>query len=144
MTKLLTILLLGLIVEAVGVVYLGKGLKEIGEPAQLNLGEVARLVGRGVTNKNIILGVAWEAAYFGCLLYLMSQADISFVWPVTALGFVLIALSAHFILGEYVSPLRWFGVCLITVGVAVIAYTEKVQQDGRTPRIQAAGRVSVR
>ncbi|MSU36658.1 MAG: hypothetical protein EXS36_16480 [Pedosphaera sp.] len=135
MAKLLIVLFVGLILEAVGVVYLGKGLKEIGEPPQVNAGEIARLLGRGATNKHILLGIALEAAYFGCLLYLMSQADISFVWPVSALGFVLTALSAHFLLGEYVSPLRWFGVSLIVAGAGVITYTETVKTESRSPTI---------
>lgn len=135
MAKILIVLFFGLIMEAIGVVCLGKGLKEIGEPAQLNVGEIARLLGRGALNKNILQGIAWEAAYFGCLLYLMSQADISFVWPVSALGFVLTALSAHFLLGEYVSPLRWFGVSLIVAGAAVITYTEKVKTEAPSPAL---------
>ncbi len=132
MARILIVLFFGLVLEAIGVVFLGKGLKEIGEPAQLNAGEIARLLGRGAMNRNILLGIAWETAYFGCILYMMSQADISFVWPVTALGFVLTALSAHFLLGEYISPLRWLGVCLIVAGAAVITYTEKVKIDSRS------------
>ena len=40
MTKLLIILLAGLLCEAVGVVYLNKGLKQIGEVKKISAGEV--------------------------------------------------------------------------------------------------------
>ena len=64
MPKLILILLIGLTLEAVGVVYLSAGLKQIGEPRQITPGEVRRLVVRGVTNRNILLGVLMETAFF--------------------------------------------------------------------------------
>src|ERR1041385_5133016 len=41
---------------------------------------VLRLVGRGMTNGHILLGVFFEALFFIGLLMLMSKADVSFVW----------------------------------------------------------------
>lgn len=138
MGRILAVLFFGLIVEAIGVVYLGKGLKEIGEPARLSFEEIGRLLVRGATNANLLRGVALEAAYFGCILYMMSQADVSFVWPVTALGFFLTTLFANLILHEYVSPLRWLGVSLIVVGAGLITYTETVKQAGHSGRVPGA------
>lgn len=131
MPKLITILLIGLVLEAVGVVFLSKGLKQIGEVSQVNFSEVSRLVVRGATNGNILVGVAFEAAFFGTLLYLMSRGDVSFVWPLTSLGFVLTTLAAKFILHEHVSIVRWGGVLLIVGGAALITYSEKIESAGK-------------
>lgn len=135
MTKLVTILLIGLILEAIGVVFLSKGLKQIGEVSQINVSEVTRLIVRGATNGNILAGIAFEAGFFGTLLYLMSHGDVSFVWPLTSLGFVLTTLAAKFILHEDVSIVRWSGVFLIVGGAALITYSEKhhVPQDAGAP-----------
>jgi drug/metabolite transporter (DMT)-like permease len=131
--KLVLILLAGLLCEATGVVFLSKGLKQIGEATAMNLPEIARLIGRGATNGNVLFGVALEAAFFGTLLYLMSRGDVSFVWPLTALGFVLTTLAAKFILHEQVSPLRWAGVLLIVFGAGLITYSEKLQKKSAAP-----------
>ncbi len=139
MSKLVAILLVGLFMEAVGVVFLSKGLKQIGEAASLNFGEIARLVGRGATNGNILAGVALEAGFFGTLLYLMSRGDVSFVWPLTSLGFVLTTLAARFVLGEQVSRLRLSGVLLIELGAGFITYSEKLQPKPAEPAPKAAG-----
>jgi drug/metabolite transporter (DMT)-like permease len=128
MAKLVIILLIGLIMEAIGVVLLSKGLKQIGEVRTITVSEVMRLVGRGATNKNILGGVAFEAAFFGTLLYLMSRGDVSVVWPLTSLGFVLTTLAAKLILHENVSMLRWGGVLLIVAGAALITYSSKLEQ----------------
>ncbi len=128
MIRLLPVLLVGLLMEAVGVVFLSRGLKEIGEMAKVSIPEILGLFGRGVTNRHILGGVALEAAFFGCLLFLMSRADVSFIWPLTALSFVFSTLAAIFYLGEKVSPLRWLGIVFILIGAGVITYTEKVKE----------------
>jgi len=125
MPKLIIILLIGLILEAIGVVFLSKGLKQIGEVSQISVSEISRLVVRGATNRNVLSGIFFEAAFFGTLLYLMSRGDVSFVWPLTSLGFVLTTLAAKFILHEHVSGLRWSGVFLIVAGAALITYSQK-------------------
>lgn len=127
MTKVLIVLILALIVEAVGVVFLSKGLKQIGEAQSITARELGRIIAKGATNASILLGVALEAAFFGALLYLLSQRDVSLIWPLTALGFVITALAAKFILKEEVSALRWAGVVLIVVGATLVSYSEKAK-----------------
>lgn len=125
MARLLTILFIALIFEAIGVVFLSRGLKEIGNLEQVSVAGVARLVGAGVTNPHILLGVFFEALFFVGLLMLMSKADVSFVWPLTSLSFVVTTIAAKMYLHEQVAPLRWSGVCLIMMGAAIITWTEK-------------------
>lgn len=125
MTKLLVVLIGALLFEAVGVVFLSKGLKQIGEVERISASEIARIVKRGATNTHILLGVGLEAVFFVGLLYLLSRADVSLVWPLTSLGFVLTTLSAKWLLGEQVSGARWAGVSLIVLGAALISWSEK-------------------
>jgi drug/metabolite transporter (DMT)-like permease len=127
MLKIVLILLVGLVLEAVGVVLLSQGLHEIGELRRVSAGEIARLIGRGATNRSILLGVAFEAAFFGILLYLLSQRDVSLIWPLTSLGFVITAVAACFIRHEEISALRWAGVGLIVVGAALVAWSEQTK-----------------
>ena len=56
-------------------------------------------------------------------LALLSRADLSFVLPVIATSFVLIAIVGHFVLGERVSGLRWLGILLISFGVLLAETT---------------------
>src|SRR6266480_2355935 len=127
MTKVLIVLLLALVLEAVGVVFLSRGLKQIGEPEKVSVVQVWRVVCRGAVNPSILLGVALETIFFGALLYLLSQRDVSLIWPLTALGFVLTALAARFILNEEIHWTRWLGVVLIVIGAAFVSYSEKLK-----------------
>ncbi len=140
MTKLLTILILALLFEAIGVVLLSKGLKEIGEVRAVKLGEIGRIIARGAANPSILLGVLLETIFFGALIYLLSQRDVSLIWPLTSLGFVLTALAARFIMREEVSALRWSGVLLIVAGAALVAWSEK----RKAPPVEPPGGATAR
>ena len=133
MTKVILILLIALVLEAVGVVLLSAGLKEIGEMKSVTASEIGRLVRRGVTNSKILVGVALETAFFIFLLVLLKRNDVSLIWPLTSLGFVLTALSARFILHEQVTTTRWIGVALIVIGAALVSWSEKAQKRPPLP-----------
>ena len=97
---------------------------QIGDMKSVSVGEVLRVVKTGVTSPQILLGVLFEALFFGCLLLLMSKSDISFLWPLTGLSFVFATFAAIWFLGERVSTARWAGVLLIMAGAALISYSE--------------------
>jgi len=127
MAKLIVIMLIALVLEAMGVVYLSTGLKQIGEPKGVTLSEVGRLVGRGITNRNILLGVFMEAIFFVMLLVMLKLWDVSLIWPLTSLGFVLTTLAAKYVRHEEVNSMRWAGVFLIMAGAMLVGYSEKLK-----------------
>ena len=137
MSKLIGILLVGLVLEAVGVVFLSQGLHEIGEVKTVSAAEIGRIIARGAGNRNILLGVLFEAMFFGVLLYLLSQQDVSLIWPLTSLGFVITAFSAWLIRHEHVSPLRWAGIIIIVIGAALVAWSEQTQKPSAAPPASA-------
>jgi len=127
MTKLLVILMVALVLESIGVVFLNKGLRQVGDLPKVSLVEVGRLVARGATNTHLLLGVFFETLFFVGLLILLARSNVSFIWPLTSLGFVLTTLAAKFILGEEVTATRWSGVFLIMVGASLITWSENAK-----------------
>jgi len=138
MAKILLILIVASIIETVGVTYLAKGLKEIEGAKSMTVSEIARAIGNGASNRNIVGGIALEAVFFGALLYMLKVKDMSFVWPLTSLGFIVAALSAHFVLGEKVTATRWAGVVLIALGAFLISYSE---EQAKSPHGTGASQV---
>jgi len=69
---------------------------------------------------------------------LMSKADVSFVWPLTSLSFVVTTIAAKIYLHEEVSGERWAGVCLIMAGSALISWTENRGEASPAPAAAAA------
>jgi drug/metabolite transporter (DMT)-like permease len=132
MAKILTVLFVALVFEALGVVFLKQGIDEItareklrqGGDIQVSFASALRLVGNGFVNARVLLGVLFEAIFFAGLLILMGHRDISFVWPLTSLSFVMTTIASILILKEHVSGTRWAGVALIMMGAAFITWSE--------------------
>jgi drug/metabolite transporter (DMT)-like permease len=79
----------------------------------------------------------WVAAGVGLLILwmlsrmaLLSWADLSYVLPVTSIGYVLVAIVGHVFLNEQISTKRWAGIALIMAGVALVS--------GGAPRTEQA------
>ncbi len=81
-------------------------------------------------NPWVILGVSLLILWMLSRMTLLSWADLSYVLPVTALGYVLTALMARFFLGEQVSLGRWAGIALIMGGVSLVGDTP-IRTTGR-------------
>lgn len=135
MFKLLLILLVGLVFEAAGVVLLKKGIMQLGGLERFSAPEILRVVKLGVTNPYILTGVFFEALFFACLLILLSKGEVSFVWPLTALSFVMTTFAAWIFLHEHVAATRWSGVAFIMIGAALISYSEHAKE--RKPGVPA-------
>jgi drug/metabolite transporter (DMT)-like permease len=137
MAKIFVILIVAAIIESIGVAILSGGIKEInkenGGAGGVSVSSVARIVKAGFTNGKVILGVGLEAVFFGCLLYMLSQKDVSLIWPLTSLGFIFTTLAAVVFLGEKVSWVRWTGVMLIAVGAGLTSYSEAAKQNAAPP-----------
>ncbi len=83
----------------------------------------------------IAAGILMLIAFFACYLTALSWADLTYVLPTTAFGYVLIALLGRFWLHEEISLYRWAGILLITLGVGFVAQgpslTEKPDAEGQ-------------
>jgi bacterial/archaeal transporter family protein len=67
----------------------------------------------------VLILIAWMIGD----LALLSLADLSYVLPVTATAYILIAILGHFVLDERISGLRWAGIVVITLGVMLVGET---------------------
>ncbi len=71
----------------------------------------------------VLLGILLLAVWTLARVTLLSWADLSFVLPVTSIGYVLNALAGYFLLGEMISWPRWIGTALILSGTILTAAT---------------------
>lgn len=139
MTKIILILLVAFAFEAFGVIKLKEGINKIKvqyaarEGAISKAKNILKLVGNWFTNKNILLGLLLETIFFVLLQYLLGQRDVSFIWPLTAVSFIMTTLAAEFILHEKVNVLRWSGVIVIVIGAALISYGEHQKETTQQP-----------
>jgi drug/metabolite transporter (DMT)-like permease len=97
------------------------GMKRAGAPQHLGIKEVISFMGRAFSTPWFWVGVPLMALSFYLLMVLLSWEPISLVIPASALSYVVGTLGAKYILKEDVNGVRWAGVFLVCVGVAIVA-----------------------
>jgi drug/metabolite transporter (DMT)-like permease len=102
---------------AIGDTLLARGMKAFGSVAP---SQSARLLS-AVLNPWVFLGIFFLLAFMSAYLSALSWADLTYVLPATAFGYVFIALIARFLLHEHISLVRWLGIVLISAGVGFVA-----------------------
>jgi uncharacterized membrane protein len=70
-----------------------------------------------------LLGVSLLIVWFLSRMTLLSWADLSYVLPVTSIGYVLTAFIGKYFLGEQINVGRWLGTFLIACGTVLVGST---------------------
>lgn len=86
----------------------------------------------------VALGIVCLIGFFASYLTALSWADLTYVLPATAFGYVIIALLSRFFLHEDVSTMRWIGVVLISCGVGWVTRGPSRTRRVPQPSLQEA------
>ena len=111
------ILLAVMLPASVGDTLLSHGMRQVGPVSVGHLG----LLLVAIRNPWVITGILCLLGFFASYLTALSWADLTFVLPATAFGYVVVALLSKFWLHETVSLYRWAGIVLIVCGVGFVA-----------------------
>ena len=119
------VLLTVAVTAPLGDTLLAVGMKQLG-PVSL---EHPALLLHAILTPYVAAGIALLIGFFASYTAALSWADLTYVLPTTSIGNVLIALLSQFWLHEHgLTPSRWLGIALITMGVGFVAngssYTE--------------------
>ena len=95
-------------------------MKRLDELSVLSPRALVRVIGRAFRVSTMWVGVGLMTVAFFALLALLSWEHVSFVVPTTALSYAVGAVGAKYLLGECITPTRWAGVLLVTLGVALV------------------------
>ena len=80
----------------------------------------------GIAVAGVVILILWMLAR----MTLLSWADLSWVLPVTAIGYVLSAVAGQLFFAEQVTASRWLGTALIAVGAALVGASETAERAG--------------
>jgi uncharacterized membrane protein len=90
---------------------------------------------RAMVSPLVAVGIALLILAMLLRMAVLGVADLSFVLPLTAVGYVFAAVLGKVILHEDVTPERWVGTALIFIGVAVVGSTPHNTTLNTTPDV---------
>jgi multidrug transporter EmrE-like cation transporter len=106
-----------MLTASVGDSLLSRGMEQVGAVDMHHLG----LLWHALFNPYIDVGILLLIGFFACYTTALSWADLTFVMPATAFGYVVIALIGKFWLHEHLSLSRWAGIAMIVCAVGFVA-----------------------
>lgn len=127
MLKTVIVMLIAITAGAIGDIFLTQGMKTCGDISAMSFRKIVATALGALTNWRIILGTAMQAVYFGLWLAVLSWEELSVALPLQALSYLVVAFLAQWYLGEQVTGMRWAGICLICVGVALVTKSSSIQ-----------------
>src|SRR5271166_4799793 len=114
------VLLLFIALKAAGNLSLAWGMKHLSAAGANPLSYI-----RAMLDPFVAFGVVSLIVALLTRMVLLSLADLSFVLPVTAVGYVIAAFLGKVVLYEVVTGQRWLGTILIFAGAALVGSTSR-------------------
>jgi drug/metabolite transporter (DMT)-like permease len=121
------------VTNVLGNSFLSRGMQSVGE--LISLSPVPYI--RALFNPWVAVGVSLLILWLLSHMAMLSWADLSYVLPVTSIAYALVAVVGRFFLHEHVSLLRWAGITLIVVGVALVGQTAPRTTAPATAKVRA-------
>ena len=114
------ILIAIMLTASVGDSLLARGMKQMGP---MDIHHLDKLLLHAPFNPFVAAGILLLIGFFAAYTTALSWADLTFVLPATAFGYVVVLLLAKFWLHEpgASSLYRWAGIVLIVCGVGFVA-----------------------
>ena len=125
--KTAIVLITAIFAQAAGDVFLTKGMKSLasldvsGGGLSESISQVSHIAFQALQSPMIWIGTLLLIVFFALFSAALSWADLSFVLPATAFGYVLNVAAGYYFLNEAVSPRRWAGAAIITLGVLFVS-----------------------
>ena len=116
----LPLILVGVTMNALGQLFLKKGVVEAGESGLTSSG-LGPAATRLASAPWVWFGLASYVLSFVIWVVVLSHVDVSFAFPFFSVGYIIVAVAGHVSFDETVSITRMVGIGIICCGVVVLA-----------------------
>jgi len=118
MIDVIILVLICVVIGSFAQVYIKLG---VGEKGGISLSElVTRKIFSILFNRYVFLGLLLYSISTILWFVILSKAELSFVYPLIALGYIVTAFLAKIYFNESLTLLRWSGIVLILIGAGLI------------------------
>ena len=133
--KTAAVLVIAILSQAAGNVFLTRGMKAVaaGATSEGPFSQALHFALSAARSPEVLIGTLLLIVFFALYSAALSWADLSFVLPATAFGYVLNVAAGHYFLNEEVGRMRWIGSLIITLGVVFVS------RSGDRTRVEAGG-----
>jgi drug/metabolite transporter (DMT)-like permease len=123
--KTLILVLISVFLGVLGQVLLKKGVMTTGPIDEFNLGLI-----KIIFKPLVLLGLLSYASSAVFWLVVLSRAELSYAYPMVALGYVFVFFFSWWYFNDKVTPVRIIGLVFIVIGVVLVALSRNPSPGG--------------
>ncbi len=116
----LGLLLVSVVFSLVGQLTLKSAMTRVGRIGAAEVVEPVETLARAAREPRLWVGLAAFGISAVFWLVVLSRVPLSVAYPFVGLSYIGIVLFSRMILHESVPPLRWLGVCVVSLGIALV------------------------
>lgn len=108
-----------------GQLTLKAAMEAIGRIGTAQVSDAGQTVARAVKEPLLWIGLVLFGVSALFWLVVLSRVALSLAYPFVGISYVVVVALARFFFDEHIPPLRWIGVSVIAVGIALIGVSSK-------------------
>ena len=119
--NILLIILFAEIWGVVGQILYKKGVTRIGTPRLRDFNSCISFTKKVFTSPLIMTGLVFITAGLVIWIAALAQADLSLVFPITSMQYIVTMVASHYLLDEKINKLKLIGTLLVIIGITLVA-----------------------
>ncbi|MFN2524883.1 MAG: EamA family transporter [Actinomycetota bacterium] len=125
-----TLISVALLVISVGFAVAGQltlkyAMDRVGRIGSVQVSEPAKTFARAAKEPSLWAGLTLFAISALFWLVVLSRVDLSLAYPFVGLSYVVVVAFSKFFLNENVPGLRWLGVVVVAIGIALVGLSSR-------------------
>jgi drug/metabolite transporter (DMT)-like permease len=118
---ILLLIFLSSVCDTLNQFFLKSAINSLNVSLSARLIQVVRFVAALILLPRVWLGFFCSAISLCLWLFVLSRVDLNFAFSLDSMHYILIAVASRLFLKERVGAKRWFGTCLIIVGIILVS-----------------------
>ena len=119
----LMMLVVSVVFAVAGQFTLKTAMNEVGRIGATEIAAAGDTITRALREPRLWLGLLLFGISAVFWLVVLSRVDLSVAYPFVGLSYIVVVLFARLFLHEQVTALRWLGVVVVAVGIAIIGFS---------------------
>ncbi len=124
------LLLVSVVFATAGQVTLKAAMESIGRIGSAEVADVGQTLTRALREPLLWIGLTLFGVSAIFWLVVLSRVALSLAYPFVGLSYIVVVALGRFMFHEHVPTLRWIGVTIIAVGIALIGVSSKTVGGG--------------
>ena len=119
------LLIVSVIFAIAGQLTLKSAMTEIGRIGSQEISNAGQTLKRAAATPKLWVGLFLFGVSALFWLVVLSRVPLSVAYPFVGISYILIVAFARYFLHEHVPPLRWLGVTVVALGIAIVGLSFK-------------------